>query len=231
MSSHDPIRTASRGSLSALVAQLRESCDAVARFQGGHTSYREELAIFKEQARAQGLFIDKAPPELNTPPDEEGNEHQVWYQKEEARFLKATWPDHFGMLVIYRHDEDPQASPVAYLERWHLHNQLFGDDVEFLGALDTPNGLRMLISQPAIEGSPATSQEIDQFFIESGWRKFKISGDVAYFDPAQRLVISDTHRGNIILMKNGMFAPIDLRVQSLTGSLLDSVRKLTHSCL
>lgn len=99
MSSHDPIRTTSRGSLSALVEQLKESCDTVARFQGGHTSYREELAIFKEQACAQGIFLDKAPLELNTPPDEEGNEHQVWYRKDEARFLKATWPDYFGMLA------------------------------------------------------------------------------------------------------------------------------------
>jgi len=228
MSSHDPISTTSRGSLSALVAQLRKSCDAIARFQGGHTCYREELTIFRELASAQTLFLDQAPPELSSPPDEEGNEHQVWYRAEEARFIKATWPNHFGMLVVHRHDEEPQASPIAYLERWHLHNELFGDDVKFLGALDTPSGLRMLISQPAIEGSPATSQEIDRFFIESGWKKFRIASDVAYFDPAQRLVISDTHRGNIILMKNGMFAPIDLRVQSLTGALLDSVCKLTQ---
>ena len=231
MSRHDPIRTTSRGSLSALVAQLRKSCEAVACFQGGYTSYREELSIFREQANARGLFLEEAPPELSRPPDDEGNEHQVWYRPEEARFLKATWPEHFGMLVIYRHDEDPQASPIAYLERWHLHNQLFGDDVEFLGALDTPDGLRMLISQPAIEGKPATSQEIDHFFIASGWRKFEISGDVAYFDPEQQLVVSDTHRGNIILMKNGMFAPIDLRVQPLSGSLLESVCKLTHTSL
>ena len=228
MSPHDSTRTTSRSSLSALVAQLKESCEAVARFQGGHTCYREEFAIFREYALSNDLFLDKAPSELTAPPDEEGNEHQVWYREEDVRFIKATWPDHFGMLVIYRHDEDPQASPIAYLERWHLHNRLFGDSVEFIGVLDTPNGLRMIISQPAIEGNPATPQQINQFFLESGWKKFKVAGDVAYFDPEQSLVVSDTHRGNIILMKNGMLAPIDLRVQALSDSLLETVQKLTQ---
>jgi hypothetical protein len=71
MSPDEPPRITSRCSLSALVAQLRNSCEAVARFQGGHTCYREELAIFKEQASAQGLFLVQAPPELSSPPDEE----------------------------------------------------------------------------------------------------------------------------------------------------------------
>jgi len=36
------------------------------------------------------------------------------------------------MLVIHRHDEEPKASPIAYLERWALHNELFGDGVTLL---------------------------------------------------------------------------------------------------
>jgi hypothetical protein len=49
---------------------------------------------------------------------------------------------------------------------------------------------------------------------------------IAYFDPIARVVISDTHRGNIILMEDGLLAPIDLRVQPLQGALLDAVVKL-----
>jgi hypothetical protein len=40
-------------------------------------------------------------------------------------------------------------------------------------------------------------------------------------------VISDTHRGNLILMSDGLLAPIDLRIQKLSGSLLDIVKSLT----
>ena len=138
MSPHDPSRTPTRITLSSLVAQLRTSCEAVARFQAGHTHYHEELAIFYSVAKEQQLFLPEPPSELGTPPSDEGNEHQVWHQPSSSTFLKATWPNHFGMLVIHRHDEEPQASPIAYLERWHLHNELFGDSVEFIGALNTP---------------------------------------------------------------------------------------------
>jgi hypothetical protein len=112
------------------------------------------------------------------------------------------------------------------LERWHLHNELFGDDVRFLGVLRTDQGFRLLIRQSAIAGKPATDEEIARFFTDSGWKRFIVSGNVAYYDPQRKIVISDTHRGNIILMDDGLLAPIDLRVQSLSGALLDSVIKL-----
>ena len=51
--------------------------------------------------------------------------------------LKATWPDFFGLLVVHRTNEEPKASPIDYLERWALHNELFGDEVVFLGALSS----------------------------------------------------------------------------------------------
>ena len=143
--------------------------------------------------------------------------------------LKATWPNFFGLLVIHRPSEEPKASPIGYLERWSLHNELFGDDVRFLGALVTDCGLRLIIQQPAIAGTPATDEEIKRFFLSSGWQRFIIDGNVAYFDPARRVVISDTHRGNIILMDDGLLAPIDLRVQPVFGSLFDTVAKLCAS--
>ena len=46
-----------------------------------------------------------------------------------------------------------------------------------------------------------------------------------YFDPAREVAISDTHRGNLILMEGGLLVPIDLRVQPLSGALLDYVVK------
>lgn len=127
------------------------------------------------------------------------------------------------MLVMYRVDEEDRASPIAYLERWQLHNELFGDSVEFLGVLEDKGVLRMVIQQKAIEGKPATLHQINDFFTQSGWKRFFTNDEVAYFDSERNVVISDTHRGNIILMDDGLLAPIDLRVQPLTGALLDYV--------
>ena len=59
----------------------------------------------------------------------------------------------------------------------------------------------------AIQGVPATLDQIHDFFTRSGWRRFSLAGDTAYFDPERNVVISDTHRGNIILMKDGLLAP------------------------
>lgn len=149
----------------------------------------------------------------------------MWFQPESDTYLKVTWPDFYGLLVIYRQDEEERASPVAYLERWHLHNELFGDNVRFLGALEEAGRLRLIIQQPAIQGVPATLEQIDHFFTSNGWKRFTVGGEVAYFDPERNLAISDTHRGNLILMDDGLLAPIDLRVQPLQGAMLDYVRK------
>jgi hypothetical protein len=53
-----------------------------------------------------------------------------------------------------------------------------------------------------------------------------IGGNIAFFDPERQIVISAPHRGNLILMDDGLLAPIDRRVQPLSGSLLDPVTQL-----
>jgi hypothetical protein len=52
-----------------------------------------------------------------------------------------------------------------------------------------------------------------------------VGGEIAYFDPVRKVVISDTHRANLIQMADGLLAPIDLRVQPLSGAMLDFVVK------
>lgn len=225
MSTDEPNDAPARISLQAHIEELRGRCEAVARLQGGSTHYLEEVRIFRTYAAERGLVLGASPEALSRPPDDEGNEHQVWFQQESATFLKVTWADFFGLLVLHRPDEDERASPIAYLERWHLHNELFGDSVRFLGALDDGAKLRLVIEQPAIEGSPATLEQINDFFTRNGWLRFTANDEVAYFDPERQVAISDTHQGNLILMNDGLLAPIDLRVQPLSGALLDYVRK------
>ncbi len=132
--------------------------------------------------------------------------------------MKVTWPDFFGLLVLHRPDEEERASPIAYLERWHLHNELFGDSVTFTGVMEEGGQLRMVIEQPAIIGQPATLEQIREFFTSHGWRPFTVDGETAYFDSERNVVISDTHRANLIQMDDGLLAAIDLRVQPLSGA-------------
>lgn len=225
MSSHELGRPAAGIPLQTHLEELRRRCEAVSRFQGGSAGYYEQLGIFTDYASEENFHLAEPPSGLNGPPDEEGNEHQVWYPNH-GTVLKATWPGFFGMLVIHRPNEEPKASPIEYLDRWRLHNEIFGDEVEFLGVMPTNEGLRMIIRQPAIAGRPASDEEIRSFFRDSGWTPFHVGGQTAYFDPARNLVVSDTHRGNLVMMSDGLLAPIDLRIQGLDGSSLDAVRKL-----
>ena len=231
MSSYEPRYPTSGITLKTCVEELRGSGEAIARVQGGTTYYREEIEIFRTYAEEKQLFFQSEPIELGRPPDDEGNEHQVWFDSKSSTYLKATWPDFYGMLVIHRNNEEPKASPIDYLERWQLHNELFGDSVEFLGVTQSSGAMRLIIKQPAIIGNPATIDQIDAFFKNHGWLSFKVNNNQAYFDPQRHVVISDTHRGNIILMDDGLLAPIDLRVQLLSPSLFDTVKKLcSRSC-
>jgi hypothetical protein len=226
MSHHEPDPTSAGVSLQAHVEELRSRCEAVSRLQGGSTYLYEEIGIFLDYVHEHGLFLETPPEELSRPPNDEGNEHQVWFLRHEESVLKATWPDFFGLLVVHRPGEESRASPIDYLQRWTFHNDLFGDDISFVGALQTDSGLRLLIRQPAIAGEPATDEQIAEFFTSTGWKRFTIDGNVAFFDPERCIAISDTHRGNIILMDDGLLASIDLRVQHLTAALLDTVAKL-----
>mgnify|MGYP001278469983 CR=1 FL=1 len=226
MSHHEPSPTSAGVTLQAHVEELRSRCEAVSRLQGGSTYLYEEIAIFRDYAGERGLFLEAPPEELSRTPDDEGNEHQVWFLPDEGAVLKATWPDFFGLLVIHRPGEEMRASPIDYLQRWTFHNDLFGDDISFVGALPIDAGLRLLIRQPAIAGEPATDEQIAEFFTSTGWKRFTIDGNIAFFDPDRSIAISDTHRGNIILMDDGLLAPIDLRVQHLSGALLDTVASL-----
>lgn len=226
MLNHEPDRPIAEIPLQTHLEELRRRCEAIACVQGSATDYWQEVTLFKRYTVERGLVLCFPPPELARPPDDEGNEHQVWFRPVEESYLKVTWPDCYGMLVVYRSDEEAKASPIDYLERMHLHNELFGDSVRFLGVLEQASQLRMVIQQPAIEGIPATLEQINEFFSGFGWRRFLVGGEVAFFDPARQVVVSDTHRGNLILMADGLIAPIDLRVQLLSGALLDAVRKL-----
>jgi hypothetical protein len=213
--------------LQAHLEELRRRCEAIGNLQSGSTYFEEDLQIFIRYASEQGFILPLGPPELTRLPSDEGNEHQVWFLEQHGTFLKATWPGFFGLKVVHRPDEDCRASPIDYLERWQLHNEFFGDDVRFLGAVSTDKGLRLIVEQPAISGVPANEDQIRAFFVGNGWRPFMADGETAFYDPIHHLAISDTHRGNIILMDDGLLAPIDLRVQRLSGALCDIISRLS----
>ena len=62
--------------LQAQIEELRPRAQAVARLQGGHSHYLEEVRIFREYIEEHHLLWP-SDASLNLPPDQEGNRHQV----------------------------------------------------------------------------------------------------------------------------------------------------------
>ncbi|MES2996151.1 MAG: hypothetical protein V4733_05005 [Verrucomicrobiota bacterium] len=157
-------------------------------------------------------------------PAEHGDEHEVWFEKESV--IKLTYPDFFGLRVVYREDEDKKCLPCEYFERWVLHNEIFGDNVAIPCAFETAKGLRVALVQKAIKGVPAELEEIRKFFLDNGWSSFQADGNTAWFDKERELVVSDTHRGNLIKTEDGTMVPIDFRIQAVSGAMLDAVKRM-----
>jgi hypothetical protein len=203
--------------------RLRERTDAICRFSGGVPTLEEGIEVFRNYCKEVGIW-SSGPAGPLTQPDAFGDEHEVWFLDEEV--VKVTYPDFFGIRVINRHDEDNRCLPCEYFERWVLHNELFGDDVSIVGAFETLEGIRTILLQKAIKGSPTSEPRIKQFFVGNGWTEFRSGDECAWFDESRNLVVSDTHPGNLIETPDGALVPIDFRIQPVAGAILDAVRQM-----
>lgn len=76
---------------------------------------------------------------------DETGEHEVRFREDDRRVVKKTWPGTFGMIPEWFPDgwRPGSASPLDYLQRFILHNQLFQDDVQLEGVIlsDKPSTL------------------------------------------------------------------------------------------
>ena len=97
------------------------------------------------------------------PEREGGREHDVRFDPAARRWIKFTKPWMAGYTVDL--EGEPlllPATPLGYLNRMEAQNQVFGDDVRFLGLWEDPAGLRRVISQPDWIGEAPTFDDIEQ---------------------------------------------------------------------
>jgi hypothetical protein len=98
---------------------------------------------------------------------------------------KTTKPPHFGLIpaiiklpLAVRPGTAAEsreaiefigATPMEYLDRWRLNNEVFGDDVMLASVIQWKDGLISFgITQPQYQGAPAETRDIERFFGESG---------------------------------------------------------------
>lgn len=138
-----------------------------------------------------------------------GQEHNLFHDESRDCYVKVTRHGVFGLspgieLALVSSAQDArrfhlwEASPLEYLERLHLLNQL----VPGLNALEgviidagAPGDLAIVTSQPRFDLVPVTAAEIDAWFATLGFEKIT---DAAYYRAADNLGIFDAHDKNLV---------------------------------
>jgi len=157
-----------------------------------------------------------------------GAEHFIQHAAGDERLVKVTYPGEYGlrMRLVLPAGTMPDrlsdaiglgpATPLQYLDRLALHNDLFGDDVEFLGLVRQRGRLSMVISQIFLRGEKPEIPQIESFMADNGFRK--AGGENVYFRTEDRLAVFDAHARNFVLTE-GVPVPFDVIPQYVSGRM------------
>jgi len=174
---------------------------------GGDPSRPPSLASqesrLREWADRLGLLLNAE--EIIPFLDRGGQEHEILKQAD--RVLKVTRNGVFGFspgieLALVSSSQDArrfhlwEATPIEYLERLYLQNQLVPGLNRLEGIIHQSNGdLAIVTSQPRFEIVPVTVLEIDAWFASLGFEKIT---DSAYYRAADNLGVFDAHDKNLV---------------------------------
>lgn len=205
----DLCRTDASGTLEVALAHTRAGAEAIRRGGGlsGETQPAAECEALRQWAEQAGFL--RSFEAIARPSDAFGYEHEVWFPKEsgsDPRVIKATYGNCFGHLP-----DGFEATPAGYLERLVLCNQVLGDQIALLGIEQSrPGVIRVVTAQPAIRGHPADMAEISRFFLNAGFEHRCWGKNLVWFRPADSIVASDTHGGNVLRTADGALVAIDV---------------------
>ncbi len=169
----------------------------------GAPTVARQKADLREWAKSLGLLLNPEPivPRLGRG----GQEHDIY--REGERVFKVTRDGVFGLspgieLALVSSGQEArrfqlwEATPLEYLERLALHNELVPGLNALEGILVQPDGdLAIVTSQPRFDIVSVTEAEIDAWFAGQGFSKIARS---AYYREADNLGVFDAHDKNVV---------------------------------
>ncbi|MEM7014253.1 MAG: hypothetical protein AAF585_22560, partial [Verrucomicrobiota bacterium] len=158
-----------------------------------------------------GLLITEIPRQL---PEFIGSEHEVWAS--DGVVIKATLPGSYGRLW----GERRFAIPPEYLHRIELARSAFAFDWRVVGLTHEAGRVRIVTSQPFIEGTPPKWPEIDAFLKSLGFEYHADHLGDHWIREEDSLLVFDAEPGNLVCVPDGI-APIDLILQEFELPVLD----------
>ena len=225
LSDHGNPSSSSGNALEQIVARLarldaREDCPDGS---SGGGQYSDSQGFGSRRSRTRGHLVEEARSRAASFGEgwqrtlqyrESGNEHDTYKDPSRPGWrIKATLPD----LVLQTGRPRWGMTELTYLTSWHLANQVFGDNVEFIGVIESSRGLVLINAQPELEAADAerphpSKAEICEWLRKAGFN-YQSGAWVRDFDG---VVLSDEHEGNFIATAEGI-RPIDLHLRQLPG--------------
>ena len=143
-----------------------------------------------------------------------GQEHLVRSTPDGSRVVKMTVGGRNGYgITPYVRGYDVglrPGTPAEYLERLALQNQIFNDDQRDEGITQDGRGeARILISQPAVEGTRPTAAEISRYMASMGFEPVSGQEGNVFYRASDNTAVFDAHEGNLIQTLSGI-VPIDV---------------------
>jgi hypothetical protein len=193
----------------------------------GPPSLARQKTHLREWAEGLGLLLNA---EDIVPRLERGGQEHDWFQDGD-RVVKVTRDGVFGLspgieLALVSSSGDArcfhlwEATPLEYLERLDLHNQLVPDLNHLEGIFTQGDGdLAVVTSQPRFDIVPVSEAEIDDWFAAQGFRKVTSS---AYYREEDNLGVFDAHDKNVV-RAGDTFVPFDVIPCRPAGGFLEFI--------
>ena len=198
----------------AALAHLRGSPSPDGAASGTPALARQTEGL-REWARGLGLLLN--PADLPAKVVRGGQEHDLFHDETTDRYFKVTRNGIFGLapgidLALVSSGQDArrfhlwEATPLEYLERLHLQNQLVPGLNQLEGILDLGDDLAVVTSQPRFDLVAVTQPEIDVWFARLGFEKVTECG---YYRAEDNLGIFDAHTKNLVRFQDDLI-PFDV---------------------
>jgi len=188
-----------------------------------------EAESFAAWTDERGIFSTRS----RSPQSDEltGGEHFVEINEDLGLVFKSTHPGKFGFGadVEMIHPKGRNARPRItaglvdatsdeYLFRLAKQNELFGDQIQIVGAVRYRQGVSALTTQPFYKGSRTDQPRINGWFEDLGWKKLP-EKDGAFYHQEKDLLIMDALPRNVLTLDDGKLMPFDVVIVRPSGSL------------
>jgi Serine/Threonine/Tyrosine Kinase found in polyvalent proteins len=142
-------------------------------------------------------------------------EHDVIFDHATGTVLKFTKPEKSAYAVNFELGTPKMtpATPLEYLERLEIQNEIFGDNLRFVGVATNDDGRRIITRQDLVTGRAARWEEIVRMMNELGFTKLRHNHRIGYDDSyafvRDDAVVFDMRPANVFVTDDGITVPVD----------------------